>query len=209
MSEPNEGTPAPSAQPPAVAPTPAVDENPAWLNGRLQQARKSAVTDFLGELGFKDPKEAKAALDKLQSLETASLSEKERVEKQIQELTPKAAKAERLEGLFKSLVDSKFGTLTEKQQQAIDAKANGDPERRWEIMDVMEAAGALTPAAASPALPAAKQPASTSPGAPPPPPPAPAQTPRSKWEAMKKTDPMQASLFYQLNRAAIEQSPSS
>jgi hypothetical protein len=170
----------------------------------------------LKDFGLETPEQLKAKLDKLNELETAQLSEKERTEKTINELKPKAEAADRISALFGSMVDAQFTALPEKVQTAIDKTANGSAEARWTAMQTMAEAGLITMAMPSaqpqtPAAPAPK-PASTTPaGAPPPP--APGAGPKSAfdtWNDLKKTDTVRASLFYQTNAQSIEQSrPSS
>lgn len=199
------------AQAPAQTPAQTVSnqdnqQDPAWLPGRLEKAKTAAVNSLLSELGVKDSASLKANLARLSELETASLTEQEKTAKRLAELEPRAQKADRLEAAFKSVVDAKFSTFSEAQQAAIDARANGDPEKRWELMQLAEAfAGGTTSQPAQPTTPA---PANTSPAAPAPPARSDALTPRQQYEALKTTDPMRANLFYQLNRAAIESSPS-
>lgn len=198
--------PKPAAAPAAPATEPAASaepQAPEWLPGRLEQARAAERKRLLQELGADDPAALKAKLKKLDELETAKLSDQERVEKLIKELTPKAEQAERLQTMFSSLVESKFSALTEQQQTAIDTVANGNAEERWKLIQVMEAAGF----SASPAAPTAPKPAQTVPaGASPPPPSAEPKTAFDKWTDLQKTSPVQASLFYQMNAMAIEQS---
>lgn len=190
---------APPAAPPVAAPPPD-DQAPTWLPDRLKQARATERQQLLSEFGVDDPAKLKDKLKRLDELETATLTEKERTEKQIKELSPKAAQAERLQTLFSSVVESKFATLGDKQREAIDAKAKGDPEKRWELMQFMELAGLPG------AVPITPKPAQTAPAAPPAPAPATPQTPFTKWQDMRSSDSVAASVFYQLNAMSIEQS---
>lgn len=197
----------PAVTPPAAVATPeppagGSDDPPAWLPQRLAQARESERKKLLQEFGAENPEALKAKLKKLDELETSKLSEQERIEKLIKELSPKAEQAERLQALLTSVVESKFSALSEQQQQAIDAVAAGNTEERWKLMKVMEAAGFGTPAA-----PAVPKPASTVPaGATPPPAAATPKTAYEKWADLNKSDSVAASLFYQLNSMAIQQS---
>lgn len=189
---------APAAQPAAAAPPD--DQAPPWLNDRLKQARESERKKTLAELGVDDPTKIKEKLKRLDELETAKLSDQERVEKLIKELTPKAEQAERLQTLFSSVVESRFNALADKQREAIDAVANGNAEKRWELMQVMESAGLLA------GTPPPPRPAQTAPAAPPAPAPATPETMFTKWQGLRTKDSVAASVFYQLNAMAIEQS---
>jgi hypothetical protein len=189
---------------PATAAPAADDPAPQWLPDRLKQARAAERKQLLQELGADDPAALKAKLKKLDELETEKLSDQERVEKLIKELTPKAEEGERYKKMFADFVDAQFSSLDEKTQQAIDAKANGNAERRWEFMQFMQTAGLGGPATTTP-TPA--RPANTAPaGAQPPPAPAQPKTTFDKWNDLKKTDSVAASVFYQMNAMAIEQS---
>lgn len=192
----------PPAPPAPVNPAtpPPDDQAPPWLPERLKQARATERKTLLSEFGVDDPAKLKEKLQKLDKLETDKLSDQERVEKLIKELSPKAEQAERLQTLFSSVVESRFSGLPDKQREAIDAVASGNAEKRWELMQVMESAGLLAPAPAQP------RPAQTAPAAPPAPVPATPQTPFTKWQDMKSRDSVAASVFYQLNAMAIEQS---
>lgn len=190
-----EPTPAPVA---AAKPAETTQDPPPWLPDRLKQARESERKKLLQELGAETPDDLKAKLAKLSELETSQLTEQERTQKLIQELTPKAEQAERLSGLFSSVVESRFSQLSEAQQTAIDAVANGSAEERWKLMSVLDAAIGAAP-------PPAPKPAQTAPqGASPPPSPATPKTARDKWIELQRSDPMQASLFYQANAFEIQ-----
>lgn len=197
--------------PPAVVPPvstapadpPTATENPAWLPGRLTEARENERKKLLQELGAEKPADLKAKLKRLEELEAATLTEQERTQKQLAELGAKAQQFEALQKTFTQMVESEFSALTDQQKSAIDARANGDAQKRWEIMDIMRAAGALT------VQPPAPKPATTAaPGAPPPPAsPKDPKSPRAIYEAKKLIDPMGAELYRQMHAAAIEASP--
>lgn len=207
-----EATPAPSsaAEQPTIAPqtVEAAPNNiaeepkaPDWLPDRLKQAREAERKKLLSDFGADDPEVIKAQLSELAELKRSQLSEQERLTAERDELKAKADAADRYLNAFKSTVDARFAGLTEQQQAAIDSSASGDPEQRWKIMQVMEAAGAFAPPV--------PKPASTTPaGAPPPPTPATPNTPRAIYEGLQKSDPTRAALFFQMNAAAINHSPS-
>lgn len=201
----NSGTPAPAVtQEPAQATkqAPKADaQEPNWLPERLSQARTAERKTLLGKLGVADESEVTAKLARLKELEDASLSEKEKTERLIAELAPKAQRLELIEKQFSTVVDAQFAALNDQQRAAIDSVAAGDPQERWKLMQVMAAAGQFAVA------PIVAKPATTAPQAPIPPSPVPALTPRDKFHALQKTDTVAASLFQQLNARAIEESP--
>lgn len=213
--QPGAGTPAPetpAAKPPEAA-KPAEagasniePENPAWLPDRLKKAEAKGREHIFKTAGVSSEDDLVAKLKRLQELETASLSESEKTQKRIEELTAIAGQHDSLKKSFEAVVTSEFSKLTDKQQEAIDAKAAGDAQKRWEYMEFLKSTGALeaqsTPAAPKPAT-------TTAPGATPPPAtPKNPQTPREKYEALKQTDPLQAELYRSMHARAIETSPS-
>ncbi len=217
------GTPAPGsagpATPPAVAPpAPPAAEPPAppappsppggdpnWLPQRLKEAKATERRELLASFGVTDPEQIKAALAKTKELEEANLTEKQKAEKQIKDLSGKADAGERVSKRFAAMVETAFAKLTDKEREAIDKIAAGDAEKRADLIDLLNASKGDEP----PPAPGARPPANnTPPGAPPPPPPAGGtQTPYDKWVALQKTDPMAANIFYQVNSHAIETSP--
>lgn len=213
MTEQTE-TPTPATQTPAQAPiqakAPAIapdhEDGPAWLPDRLAKARESERKKVLQDLGVTDAESLKLKLAKLSELEAASLTEAERTEKQIQELSGKAQKYDSLEKSFSQLVGEQFSSLPDQQREAIDARASGNAQARWEIMQIMKDAGVLGAGQA----PVAPRPASTTaPGAAPPPAtPLDPKSPRAIYEAKKLIDPMGAAIYRQTHAAAIEASPS-
>jgi len=215
MSEIDTPAPAPATAPqtPPQAPVQAkappantdVEDGPAWLPDRLAKARESERKKVLQDLGVADAESLKLKLAKLAELEAASLTEAERAEKQIQELSGKAQKYDSLERSFTQLVVEQCTTLSDQQREAIDARASGNAQARWEIMQIMKDAGVLGVKAPIVARPAS----TTAPGAmPPPSSPLDPKSPRAIYEAKKLTDPMGAAIYRQIHAAAIEASPS-
>lgn len=193
----------PATQAAPTAPTDPAGNNPAWLKDRLAQAEKTTQAKILADLGTSDLSDVKKRLQELDTLKTSQLSERERLEKQIAELTPQAGKAAQLETMVTKMVDVQFGALPEQTQTAVDAVANGDPAKRWELMQVLSAAG-------SPVAPAATQqaftPATTAPVAPAPPTSTQPQTIAEKHAALQKVNPVQAAIFGRVNGLAIASS---
>jgi len=169
----------------------------------LAQAGRAANTRLLSEFGAKDPSEVKAQLAELAELKKASMTEAEKRQAEIDALKPKAERAERLGTLTNKIVGDLFDALPEAQRTAIDKVANGDPEQRWQLMQLIRDA---SPAGATPESP--KPPASTTPAGAPPPPASPAapETPYQVWQRKTKEDPIGAGIFYAANALAIEKS---
>lgn len=205
---------APAVAPPAAAtppepPTPRSDDSPPWLPDRLAKAKTTGRTELLNELGFPDIEAAKTAQAEAKALKEASLTDAEKMKLRLQELEPRAARAAALETRLKSIADSQFAALSEQQQGVVDAVAQGDTEKRLELISVLAAAGASPPPAApppEPATPPAPQtppPANTAPpGAPPVP--APTRTKFEEYQAIQ--NPMAKALFLRINKREIDAS---
>jgi hypothetical protein len=213
----NGGTP-PAATPPAPAATAAapapVGINSEQLTARLREAEAAGVKKLLKELGFEKPSDVKAVLKIAKDQQDSELTERQRIEKERDELKPRAAKADSLETLVAAMVEEQFTGLPEAAQTAIDEVAKGDAQERLRMMQVMRKAGFLNGAAPHAAAP-------TTSGAPAPAPkPAPATTAppanapkpgavRSKWDEyqdLNKKNETLGSIFYQTHRIDIEQS---
>ncbi|HEY3494734.1 MAG TPA: hypothetical protein VGK73_08620 [Polyangiaceae bacterium] len=200
---------APAVTPPAPGTPPAASntEEPPWLPGRLDQAKKSERAAVLKGLGFASEAELKAALDAGKAAQAANQTQAERDAARIKELEPLATKATVLETTVKGYADKELAGLTEAQRVAVAAIAGDDPARILTTIEQLRPTWAAS-APAAPATPPVPAPASTTPaGTPAPPKPATPDSPRSRWEALKKTDATAASIFYQTNRAAIEAAP--
>lgn len=207
--------PAPAQQPlklesppakPEPEPKAGDDQQPAWLPDRLKQARGAERNALLKELGAESPDDIKAKLTRLQELEDATLSEQERVAKQLADAQAAAARGAAFEKPFTNYVQSRFEALTPEQQALIDSRANGDPLLRHEGIQYLDALAAHAPAA-PPVTP--PKPAST-PEAPKPPP-ASGGAPKTKyeeWRAMAENPAtsLKATFFYRANKHAIEAS---
>jgi hypothetical protein len=216
MSEP-QGAPAPVvppvvAVPPApataaVPPPPAVagepTEDPPWLAGRLARAKTKALAD----LGFKDEAEARAALEARRAAEESTKTlEQKRLEAETLAGKLKQDNAE-LSAYVAQVATSRMAALTDAQRSAVTAVAGDNPKLQLSMIDAFASTWA-TPAAplGAPPPPAPPKPGQTAAPAPPPPAPGTPKTDFEKWNDLKQTDPVGASLFYQLNSMKIEQS---
>lgn len=178
------------------------------LKERLTEASTAATRAMLKGLGFESEEAAKSAIKKLSDLETANLSEKEKLEKRIKELEPLAARTSSVDGMLKSLVDTQFNELPESVRKAIDATANGDPDKRLNLIGIFRASGLLSqsPAAPAPAAPPTAPPPAAPASVTPSPAPAPSGTATKfqEWEAMRSRSPMLGDFFYQQHQREIE-----
>jgi hypothetical protein len=206
MTTPDGGTPpAPTAAPAIVPPaapaapnTTAPETEPAWLAERLSRAE----TQLLKRLGVTNEGEIKAALEARRAAEESTKSiEQKRVEAESRAKKLEEAVAERDE-LVAKMATGRLASLTDAQRSAIEGVAGDDPILQLQLIESF----APTWAAATPASPATARPAHTAAPAPPPPAPGTPKTDFEKWTDLKATDPVGASLFYQMNSMRIEQS---
>lgn len=177
----------------------------AQLKERLTESSAAATRALLKEAGFEKLDDLKAALKSLDDLKTEKLSDREKLEKRIKELEPLAQRAQTVDGMLRGLVENQFNELPEGVRKAIDSTANGDPDKRLELMGLFRASGLLNqqtaPAAPAPP-PAPPAPASVTPA--PAPQPSGAPTKFQEWEAMKARAPMLGDIFYQNHSREIE-----
>lgn len=178
---PQEPAAPPAAQPPG--------EEPGWLKPRLEQAQRAAQADLLKSLGAEKPEDLAAKLKRLDELETASLTEQERIQKQLADLTPRAQRAESLEATVKQYATRELAGLTEAQQNAVKVLAGEDPSRVLTAIEQLKPTWVATPAPAAPpantAPPAAAPAAAT--GSP--------VDHKAEFERLKQTNPFEAARY--------------
>ncbi len=205
-----QNTPAP-ATPIALSPSPApspqaapidTDAEPAvapkWLSSRLERAEKQA----LSRLGFKDEADAKAALEQRRAAEEAAKStEEKRLDAEKRAKKFESDLSERDE-LIAKLAEGKMAALPDSLRAAIEETAGEDPLLQLQLIERFEPAWKASGAQSS-----GPRPAQTAAPAAPAPAPGQPKTDFQKWEELRATDPVRASLFYQMNSMRIEQSP--
>jgi hypothetical protein len=213
--DPKPSQPTADPKPPDPEPDPEPVMSTAQLKARLDQQRDRTKKQVLTLLGLpEDTEQAQEALAQLRAIQDAQLSADERKDNLIKELEPVAAKAKQLKSLVGKIADEKFNALSEKAREAIDDVADGDPERRLELISVLEAAdmSKQPPKTGEPA--AGKPPTDPKGTGDPKPPPAntapPGGAPRSsgahnRYEEYKSiTNETQAEVFYQIHQREIE-----
>lgn len=175
------------------------------LAQRLEETRRTAEAATLKGLGFETREQADAFVKSAKALQDAQLTEAQKQAKALEELTPKAQRADALAARLKSYSDREFAALPEAVQKAIDESAAGDPEKRLDLVELMRKSGLLNGSPAAP--PPAPAPANAGAGQGAPPKPTNAQTPYDQWNALvaagKQTH---ADIFYQANAPAINAS---
>ena len=213
-TQPGTATTQPAAPiPPPSAPAPGEE----WRNmtgdqfkARIAEAQNAGGSKAFKDLGFKDAAEARAALDELKKLKDAQLSEQERTKKQIDELAPKAQRADELEQTVKALLEVEEKAIPDDKRGLLDlAPPATQPDKRLAWIASAKGKGlfASAPAAAASAASAPREPKPATTIAPPgptAPQPAGTLTPKQQYLALKKTSPNAAAIFYRSNRAAID-----
>lgn len=182
------------------------------FNARLRDERSAGERAILKALGVERLDDARAVIRAAKDLQDASLSEKDKLAKSVDELRPKAEKADRYESIIAAIVEEQFAALPEQARKAIDDSAKGNAEDRLRLMQVMRAAGLIpsggapaAPAGGTPTAPAAAAPANTSAAPAAPKPSGGAPTKWDEYQArIKGGDSVAASIFYQANRLEIE-----
>jgi hypothetical protein len=213
-TDPPTGDPPSPATPPAPPSSAPVPSGPALVSmtseqlaQRLREAESSAEKKFLKSVGFEKATDLKAILKLAKDQADADLSDKEKLERQVAELTSKAAKADALEAWKNAAVEEQFNALPETTRVLIDEDAKGDADERIRMMRIARKLGMLAPPA-----PGTKEPPVTPPALKPPantaPPPnaPPSKSAPTKWDeyqALEKKNPMQASIFYSSHKHAI------
>lgn len=177
----------------------------AAFDERLAKAGEAAQRRFLKDLGFEKPDDVKEALKALKSLQDEKKSTQEKLEGRIKELEPKATRADVLAKRFESVVTAEFDKLPENIRTAIDKVADGDSEKRWEQIEVFRAAGVLGGQQQEPGKPPSA-PKTSAPNGAPPPAKSGGLTKFDEWAQLREKNPVQASIFFRVNRAAIEAS---
>lgn len=190
--------PAPATTEPAKA---MVQMTAEQLKSRLEEEREKSRLRVIKDLGFEKVDDAKNAFKVLKELQDAQLTEQQRLAKERDELKPKAERTAALEAQLAGMVDEQFATFPEAAQKAIDSVANGNAEKRLELMRMMKSAGLVQAGAAAPIAPV--PPVSTGAGAPPPK----AGAARTKHDELKELEvksPYAAAIFYAAHQQEIE-----
>ena len=123
-----------STQATAGATLPVVTQGPASVDASaneklIEEARAAARARLLKELGFEKVDDAKGALSKAREIADAQLTEKDRLTKQLEELTPKAKRAEAADAVAGICLALNEGKSDGKFYRAREYKRNTPPSR--------------------------------------------------------------------------------
>lgn len=143
-----EGTAAPAAETPAAT----TESTPNWLPMRLEQAKRSALSEAQKALGVESLDQAKALIEKARTLEEQSKSDIQKLTEKLSALEPAASKSKVLEERLARMAESELSKLTEAQRAAVMALAKDDKTAALDAIDV------LRPTWSQPASPSAPAP---------------------------------------------------
>lgn len=115
------------------------EEEPKWLNPRLEQAKSSATKELLEELGASDLEQAKLIISEAQKIRESQMSDQEKQATRLATLEKEAEKVTSLQNTVKTIADSQLAALSEAQRSAVSEIAGSDPS------GVISAINALRP----------------------------------------------------------------
>lgn len=142
-----EGTAAPAAE----AQTATTESTPNWLPMRLEQAKRSALSEAHKALGVESLDQAKALIEKARTLEEQSKSDIQKLTEKLSALEPAATKSKVLEERLAKMAESELSKLTEAQRAAVMALAKDDKTAALDAIEVLRPTWASVAAPASPA----------------------------------------------------------
>ncbi len=173
----------PAAQPAAQAqPEPGAEfrsMSPEQFAARLKAEREAGLKATLTALGVDSVDTAKAKLEALAKAEQAQLTEQQRLQKQLEELAPLAAKAKSYEATIAATLAAEESALPE-AKRALLALAPESPAERLAWLAKAKAQGLFADAAAVAAQPATTRAGGTAPA---PKQPTPAKAPKDMNQA--------------------------
>lgn len=161
MSDPTNPVAAPSA--PATPPTPAqpapaapaLEEHQRMsrdaFNARIAEASEAGFRKALKELGADKIDDAKARLSKAAELEQAQLTESQKLQKQLDELSPRAKRAAELETILDAHAKAQFEALPASLQKYVASTAGEDAAKRLAAINAARESGLFDALAGKPA----------------------------------------------------------
>lgn len=137
MSEATETAAEGTAAPAAEAPVATTESTPNWLPMRLEQAKRSALSEAQKALGVESLDQAKALIEKARTLEEQSKSDIQKLTEKLSALEPAATKSKVLEERLARMAESELSKLTEAQRAAVMALAKDDKTAALDAIDVL------------------------------------------------------------------------
>lgn len=155
----------PTAQPAQAQPEPGAEfrsMSPEQFAARLKSERDAGLKAALGSLGVDSIDTAKAKLEALAKAEQAQLTEQQRLQKQLEELSPLAAKAKSYEATIAATLEAEEKLIPEAKRGLL-ALAPESPADRLAWLAKAKATGLFAEAAAAAAQPATTRAGGTAP----------------------------------------------
>ncbi len=198
MSDATDTTPDASAP---TAPEPMAEKHVSMPSDafakRLAQESEKGAKALLKELGISSKDELALLIKSKKDADDKELSESQRLKKTLEEVTPKAERAAKLEQQLKGMVEDRLKALSPEQRALIEEEAGDNIEEQLRLIKFLGKATPAAPASApKPAAPATNAA---------PPAPTPTSTQKTAFERWnEKPEGQQKTLFYSMNRAEIE-----
>ncbi|TXH41902.1 MAG: hypothetical protein E6Q97_36670 [Desulfurellales bacterium] len=204
-----------------ATPTPAQPESPPkgeefkamsleQFNKRLASERNAGINEVLSSLGVKDPSELKDLVESHRKEQANRLTEKQKLEMAVKELSPFKERAEKLDSTLKTYLDKRMGLLSEADRARVEKLAPKDPEARllWiEEATAEKLIGSVVESAQSKVTEPVKPATTLAEAGPQTPKPAGTLTAYERWKSMVDSGKtFLAANYYQANRQKIEAS---
>lgn len=178
---------------PAPAPKAELDEKPAWLDARLEQARKAALKDA----GFESVEDAKRAAKELNDKREADKTDAQKRGELAKDLEKTNKELNETREALSAYAKSQMAALSDAQKAAVAALAGEDAAKQLKAIEALKPtwAGAAAPAATAvetkiaDTAPGRNLPKEGSGG--------PAPDHKSVWVELQKTNPVYAARYAQ------------
>jgi hypothetical protein len=166
-------------------PPPKDDQNPDWLNPRLERERSS----FLKKLGVSSFEDAKKAIDAALAQEESQKSAAQKAAELENSLKQAKSEQENLTKALGAYAGAQMKTLTDAQRNAVAAVAGDDPALQLKTIEALRPtwASEAAPAAVADSAPAPAMPKDGAASAPP--------DPKTIFVELKKTNPVLAARY--------------
>ena len=181
---------------PAAAPS---QPDPAWINDRIAQAKRSAEAELLKTLGVTDVEAAKVAVAAAKAADDAKKSAETRAAEAASALEAEKARSASLAAAVKAQADAAMKDLKPEQLAAVQSVAGEDPAKQLSALAALRptwttTVAAVPPPTASTAPPRAAPPENTSAASP---------DHASIWRSLRESNPFAAAQYRKTHEAAI------